>query len=107
MPLGMWDLPRPGIQSVSLTLQERFLTREPPEKALKISILSIVSYLLDMSPEFPPICENLCLCFPGSSHCSDIWYNVSLVVQCFLMTALVLRVLPWRGRGSGVENHGG
>ena len=32
LPHGMWDLPRPGIELVSLALQGRFLTTGPPGK---------------------------------------------------------------------------
>ena len=32
LPHGMWDLPRPGIELVSLALQGRFLTTGPLEK---------------------------------------------------------------------------
>ena len=30
LPCGMWDLPRPGIELVSLALQGGFLTTGPP-----------------------------------------------------------------------------
>ena len=32
LPHSMWDLPRPGIELVSLALQGRFLPTGPPEK---------------------------------------------------------------------------
>ena len=32
LPCGMWDLPRPGIELVSLALQDGFLTTGPPGK---------------------------------------------------------------------------
>ena len=34
LPLGMWDLPGPGMELVSLALQGRFLTIGPPGKPL-------------------------------------------------------------------------
>ena len=52
---GMWDLPRPGLEPVSLALAGRFLTTAPPGKPLSelselnihaLDIFSIVFFLI-------------------------------------------------------------
>ena len=47
--LGMWDLPRPGIESVSAALAGGFLTIGPPGK----SFCSILKQILDMMTFYP------------------------------------------------------
>ena len=36
----MWDLPGPGLESVSLALAGGFLTTAPPEKSLKVCLIA-------------------------------------------------------------------
>ena len=44
---GMWDLPGPGIEPVSLALQGRFLTTGPPGKSYKILIYILIWGIYD------------------------------------------------------------
>ena len=42
---GMWDLPRPGLESVSPALAGRFSTTAPPGKPLYVLLWSIIAEL--------------------------------------------------------------
>ena len=76
----MWDLPRPGVEPVSLALQGRFLTTGPPGKALRFldSSIPVLSLL--------PCCDWLKT-------------NMSSVIL-FPMTGGVSIPLPWIQVGS-------
>ena len=61
---GMWDLPQPGIEPMSLELAGRFLTTVPPGKSLLYSILYYVTILYPMVQYYVTILYFLNLLIP-------------------------------------------
>ena len=49
LPLGMWNLPRPGIEPVSLGLEGGFLTTGLPGKALYLFIFLVGFFFFFLS----------------------------------------------------------
>ena len=105
LPLGMWDLPRPGIQSVSLALQERFLTSGPPEKSPKISKLLLYRVYLTVSLVPVNLWKSLSL---FSRIFTLFRYLVQRLAGCLMFSHDWTCAMGFPGAGRrGVESHGG
>ena len=71
LPRGMWDPPRPGLETVSPALAGRLPTTAPPGKpsyfVLERFFLTLVMYMSDT-----PCCLPSCQSFPGTTLCSHL-----------------------------------